>query len=147
MQATKVLIAEDDIDDFEMLQFAMEELPLPVTIERVETGDLLIRALNEKVPDLLFIDIVMPGKDGKECLKAIRSNKKFEQMPIIIYSSLHQGNEVELCFREGANFYIIKPFSYGELKPALEKVFAVEWKKSLYYPPMTQFVVNHYVGK
>ena len=105
----KLIIAEDDKDDFDLLKEAIEECNISVSIERAENGDILIKILDHRIPDLLFLDIYMPCKDGKQCLREIRANNRYDLLPIIIYSSLNQKNEVEFCFREGANMYIIKP--------------------------------------
>ncbi|MEX2232891.1 MAG: response regulator [Cyclobacteriaceae bacterium] len=137
-----VLIAEDDNDDFEFLNDAMINLNLSIVVDRAENGDILIKILDKSIPDLLFLDLLMPSKDGRQCLKEIRSNRKYDLLPIIIYSSVIAWKEVELCFREGANLFTIKPSSFGEVKVILEKIFAIDWKKSLYYPPLAQFVIN-----
>jgi DNA-binding response OmpR family regulator len=138
----QVLIAEDDDDDFGFLKDAIDELNLSIVIERAENGDILIKILDKMIPDLLFLDILMPCKDGRQCLKEIRSNRKYDLLPIIIFSSVTSWEEVELCFREGANLFTIKPSSFGDFKAILEKIFAIDWKKSLYYPPLGQFVIN-----
>jgi CheY-like chemotaxis protein len=138
----QILIAEDDDDDFEVLRDAIQELELLITIERAENGDILIRMMDEKTPDLLFLDILMPLKDGRQCLKEIRANKKYDLLPIIIYSSLNAWHEIEFCFREGANLFTIKPNSYSDLKVILQKIFSIDWKKSIYYPPLPEFVIN-----
>lgn len=142
MTNSQVLIADDDNEDFEILKDAIVELKLSVVIERAENGEILIKILNEKIPDLLFLDILMPCKDGRQCLKEIRANKKFDLLPIIVFSSLRVWHEVEFCFREGANLFSIKPSSFVELKAIIEKIFAIDWRKSVYYPPLTQFVIN-----
>lgn len=142
MTNPQVLIAEDDDEDFELLRDAIEELKLSVVIERAENGDILIKILNEKIPDLLFMDILMPCKDGRQCLKEIRSNRKYDLLPIIVFSSLRVWDEVEFCFREGANLFSVKPSSLAELKIILERIFSIDWKKTVYYPPLTQFVIN-----
>jgi DNA-binding response OmpR family regulator len=138
-----VLIAEDDHEDFEILCDAIKELPFEVEINRAENGDVLIQVLNTKIPDLLFLDIVMPCKDGRQCLKEIRADKKFDLLPIVMYSSHRHSSTVEFCFREGANLYTIKPTAFEELKMILVKIFSIEWKKSLYYPPLPSFVINN----
>lgn len=138
----KLLIAEDDIDDFELIKDAIAECTLAITIERAENGDILIKILNDRIPDLLFLDILLPCKDGRQCLKEIRSERKYDLLPIIIYSSLNVWAEVEFCFREGANLYVIKPSSFDDLKLMVEKILKIDWRKSIYYPPLPDFLIN-----
>lgn len=142
LDPTTVLIAEDDDDDFEIFSSAIKELSFTVILTRAENGDILIRLLDEKNPDILFLDILLPCKDGHHCLKEIRSNKKYDSLPVIIYSSLADLKEIEFCYREGANLFVIKPGTFSELKDALKKVFSIDWKKVLYFPSLSEFVLN-----
>jgi CheY-like chemotaxis protein len=140
--ATHVLLAEDDEDDYYVFSLAIAEVPVKVLLTRVEDGEKLMRLLNEKMPDILFLDLQMPIKDGRECLREIRADKKFDKLPIIIYSSLEDLRNIEVCYREGANLYALKPSTLGELKGMLERILHVDWKKMLYFPTFPQFVVR-----
>jgi CheY-like chemotaxis protein len=137
-----VMIAEDDNDDYYIFSVAIEELSITVVLTRAENGDLLIRLLEDKVPDILFLDLMLPGKDGRKCLKEIRSNHKYDSLPVIMYTSLKEVEQIEFCYREGANLYVIKPTGFSDLKDILERILRIDWKKLLYYPPLSQFVVN-----
>jgi DNA-binding response OmpR family regulator len=142
-----VLIAEDDHDDFEMFSLAIQDLSISVIIRRAENGDVLMQVLEANVPDILFLDISLPRKDGKQCLREIRANHKYDLLPIIMYTSFQDPRSIEFSFREGANIFIIKPSSYQELKEILKNVFAIEWKKSMYYPALPDFVINKSRGQ
>jgi CheY-like chemotaxis protein len=144
---TNVLIAEDDHDDFEMFSAAVRDLSLSVLITRAENGEILMQLLDASSPDILFLDILMPCKDGKQCLREIRQNKKYDLLPIIIYSSFRDPQSIEFTFREGANVFIIKPSSYNELKEILHRIFTIGWKNSLYYPSLSEFVINRSIGR
>jgi CheY-like chemotaxis protein len=141
-EKTHVLVAEDDDDDFHIFASVINEISLTIILSRAEDGKILLRILDEKLPDILFLDILMPFIDGRECLKEIRANKKYDNLPIIIYSSITDFKEIEFCYREGSNFYVAKPSTFSELKSVLEKIFSIEWKKTFYYPPLSQFVVT-----
>ena len=142
VHAHDVVIADDDTDDFKFLSSAIAELELTVVITRAENGEVLIKVLNERLPDILFLDILMPIKDGKECLKEIRSNKRFDSLPIIMYTSLRDLETIEFCYREGSNLYICKPNTYRELLQVLKRLFSIDWKKMIYYPPLSQYVMK-----
>lgn len=141
---THVIMAEDDDDDYMVFSLAISELSVKVLLTRAENGEILFKLLEEgeRNPDMLFLDLLMPCKDGKQCIKEIRANKKYDSMPIIVYSSLDDLQSIEFCYREGSNLYAIKPNSMLELKDILEKILSVNWKKMMYYPPMSRFVVN-----
>ncbi|MBV4358994.1 response regulator [Pinibacter aurantiacus] len=140
--STNVLIAEDDDDDYLIFSLAVEELSVRVILSRAENGDVLMKMLNEKHPDLLFLDILMPCRDGRQCIKEIRADSKFDSLPIIVYSSLKDMETIEFCYRAGSNLYAVKPSSLKDVKQALERIFSVDWKKMLYYPPLSQFVIR-----
>jgi len=102
---THVLIAEDDDDDYLIFSVAIEEISYSVLLTRAVNGEVLLNMLERNLPDILFLDLLMPCKDGKECLREIRSNRKFDNVPVIIYSSLSDIVNVDYCFREGSNLY------------------------------------------
>lgn len=137
-----ILIAEDDDDDYEMFAETTQLLSITVILSRAENGEILIKLLNEKFPDMLFLDLNLPCKDGRSCLVEIRSNRKYDALPIIIYTSLRDFETVEFCFRNRSNFYVYKPNSYAELVQVLEKIFTIDWGKMMYYPTFSEFVVN-----
>jgi CheY-like chemotaxis protein len=140
--ATHVLMAEDDDEDFYIFSLAIKELSIKVILTRAENGDILLQLLDEKNPDIVFLDLLMPCKDGRTCLKEIRSNKKYDTIPIVVYSSLSDLKSIEFCYREGSNLYAIKPSTLNELTTVLEKIFSIDWKKMLYFPPRSKFVVT-----
>lgn len=142
LDPTHVMVAEDDDEDFLIFSLAIDELSFTVVLTRAENGEILLKLLDEKHPDILFLDLLMPCKDGRQCLKEIRSNRKYDSLPIVVYSSLSDLKEIDFCYREGSNLFAVKPASLTELKLILEKVFSIDWKKLLYFPPKTQFVLN-----
>jgi len=135
-------MAEDDNEDFELFSEVLAGLPVEVFLRRAENGEVLMKILHEDIPDILFLDIVMPCLDGKECLHEIRSHKKFDHLPIIVYSSMRDVGTVEFCYRKGTNLFVLKPHSYTELVEIIEKIFSMDWKKVRYYPQLSHFILN-----
>lgn len=74
------------------------------------------------LPQLIFLDLNMPRKNGLECLKEIRSNYKLNDVAIAIFSTSLAEKDIEETFINGANVYINKPNSFEDLKKALNKV-------------------------
>jgi DNA-binding response OmpR family regulator len=141
-QATHVLIAEDDEDDFEIFSSAINEMPFEILLSRAEDGNVLIKFLANEIPDILFLDVLLPCKDGRACIREIRSNKRFDELPVITYSSIRQEETIEFFYREGANLFVFKPSSFNELKEILQKILSINWKTTMYFPPKAQFVMN-----
>jgi DNA-binding response OmpR family regulator len=141
-KSTNVLIAEDDDDDFFIFSVAISETGFTVLVKRAEDGELLLTLLREELPDVLFLDLLMPGKDGKQCLLEIRGDRRYDRLPIIVYTQLDDLETVEYCYRQGANLFTIKPNSIQDLKEALQRILSVDWKKTLYFPPKSEFTVG-----
>lgn len=137
-----VMVAEDDTDDFELLCDVIRSLPLQVVITHAGDGEILMKLMHENVPDLLFLDIILPRKTGIDCIREIRSDKKFDKLPIIVYTSLKDLDTIEFCYRNGTNLFIHKPNSYREIREIIEKIFSLSWKKIQYYPSRQDFVMN-----
>jgi CheY-like chemotaxis protein len=139
---TNILVAEDDDDDYLIFSIAIRETSHTYVLKRAENGEILLKLLSDEQPDILFLDLLMPCSDGKQCLKEIRANKKYDNLPVIVYSSLNDFENIEYCYREGSNLYIIKPNSIADLKSVLERILSIDWKRTLYFPQKSQFVIN-----
>ncbi|HWJ91922.1 MAG TPA: response regulator, partial [Flavisolibacter sp.] len=82
-----IFIADDDTDDLLLFTEALAGVDPTVKLEHVKNGIALISLLSHLEPDLLFLDLDMPGKNGLECLIEIRKNPRYELLPIIVFSS------------------------------------------------------------
>ena len=137
-----VLLAEDDNDDVLSFELAMREMPFSFILRNAENGDILFVLLKERIPDILFLDILMPCKDGITCIIEIRKNKDYNHMPVIMYTAMNSEKYIEDSYKNGANFYLLKSNSIHELSEKLKRIFSVDWKNFMYYPPKQQFVLS-----
>lgn len=137
-----ILLAEDDLEDVEIFEMALQELNISYTLRHAANGEVLFTLLKEKLPYILFLDINMPCKDGIACIIAIRKNRKYDQLPVIMYTSHQSKTVIDECFRNGANLYLGKTNTIRELTEKLKKIFAVDWENYLHYPPQDQFVLD-----
>lgn len=121
----QVLLADDDNDDKELFTEAIESIASNVSLHTVSDGTELMSKLNStNLPDIIFLDLNMPCKNGFECLSEIRENDRFKNIPVIIYSTSVNPDQVESTYRQGANLYLQKPGSFVEIKLLLHKVFS-----------------------
>jgi CheY-like chemotaxis protein len=121
----KILMADDDESDRLLFTDALNELKIKTVVHTVNDGVELMEYLAnnaDNLPQLLFLDLNMPRKNGFECLKEIRSNRDLAEMAIAIYSTSLAEKEIEETYLNGANVYINKPNSFEGLKKALSKV-------------------------
>lgn len=139
---TNLLIAEDDDEDFMFFSMAVQEVEIAVALTRAENGEMLLRILEENIPDMLFLDFQMPVMSGRACLKEIRANQRYDHLPVIMYTSFSDLESIEYCFREGANLYSLKPDSLTALTEILKRILAIDWKRAMYYPTKSEFVIQ-----
>ena len=124
-----VLLADDDADDRMLFEDAVQELQLNVDFRAVNDGaDLMKYLLGSGIilPQLLFLDLNMPFKNGFQCLEEIRGLKAFDDMCVIIYSTTARPSDIEAGYVKGANLFIQKPNSYTVLKEMLQVIFTTD---------------------
>ena len=120
-----ILLADDDADDRLFFKEAMEEINPDTLVSFVNDGSQLMYFLNQpdvKLPNIVFLDLNMPVKNGMDCLKEIRANDRFKELVIAIYSTSGSEQDVQEAFFYGANSYIKKPNNFADLKSSLGKV-------------------------
>ena len=119
-----ILLADDDADDRLLFIKAFKELKIKTVVHTVNDGVQLMEYLTKKnavLPHIIFLDLNMPLKNGLECLKEIKSNKKLKDISIAIYSTSASEKNIEETFHNGANVYIHKPNDYNSLKQVLDR--------------------------
>jgi len=144
--AKHILLAEDDQDDVVIFELAINEVNkeyrLPVYMRHAKDGEILFVLLKENVPDILFLDINLPCRDGLSCIREIRKNKEYDGLPVIMYTAHKQEAKIEDAFRNGANYYVVKSNTIPELAEKLKKICSIDWKTYMHYPPRDQFVLH-----
>lgn len=119
MSSRFILIAEDDADDRFLLETAFNENGFSEQLYFVPDGVELMRFLNKQTvaaqPSFIILDLNMPKKDGREVLGEIKSNPELKDIPVIIFSTTNNEQEMKRCYQLGANSYITKPNSYHHL--------------------------------
>jgi len=122
-----IVLADDDQDDRMLFEDAFNEVKMAHSLDMVNDGYALMSylALAEKLPDIIFLDLNMPGKPGKECLKEIRGNAKFREVAVAIYSTSGSIVDIEDTFVAGANIYVKKPNDFSALKKMLSDVMSI----------------------
>lgn len=79
------------------------------------------KALQEK-PHLILMDIMLPGMDGWEATRILRSNQETRDIPILAATVLFRESDVKSCFDAGCNGYLLKPFTYQDLRGKIQEV-------------------------
>lgn len=126
-----IILADDDEDDRLFFTDAFEELKISTKVQTYNDGSELMEYLNSEdaiLPEILFLDLNMPKKNGIECLKEIKANDKFSDIAIAIYSTSSSEEHIEETFVTGANIYIKKPNDFDTLKKVLSDVVTINWQ-------------------
>lgn len=141
----KIILAEDDKDDQELFIDALDAADVSSEVTTVENGQQLVDALKDKSqpdPDIVFIDIHMPVKGGKQALKEIKSDKELRDIPTVMLSTWDHPADIQDSFDKGADLYIQKPNSFMGFVLLLRKVFSLHWAKALLGPVRKLFFIS-----
>jgi CheY-like chemotaxis protein len=143
MENIRVLLAEDDEDDRSFFRQALLESGIGSELKMVTDGWQLIEFLldqrNMFIPDIIFLDINMPGMDGKSCLREIRRQEKYGVTPVVILSTSTRLRDIEETFRDGASRYFSKMLFYNDSVGCMMRLFGAEWRQGLVNPTREAF--------
>jgi two-component system alkaline phosphatase synthesis response regulator PhoP len=81
-----------------------------------------LHSLRRRIPDVLFLDVNMPGIDGLEVCRYLRREPAIKDLPIVIISANDEKTHQQAAFEAGANFYIVKPAMIEDVENALQQV-------------------------
>jgi len=128
-----------------LFEDALQEVYSKTRLTMAHDGIHLMKILNETVPpapDVIFLDLNMPGKNGFDCLREIKQTPKLKLIPVIIFSTSAQPDTINRAYTQGANYYICKPGSFFLLKKAIEYVLSINWLEHATQPPKEKFVLQ-----
>lgn len=134
-QALTIALTDDDQDDQEIFAEALSEVNSEVKLLSFQDGEQLMHFLRKppaQLPDLVFLDLNMPIKNGKSCLTEIRANKEIKHLPIAIYSTSSSRNHILETQELGADWYISKPSSFTGVKKVLDKMITLLLSKDVH---------------
>ena len=118
-QKHSIVIVDDDADDREIIRDAFVANDDAPDYHFIENGEVLMRFLEERsngdLPSLIMLDLNMPGKDGREALKEIKSNKNLQHIPIIVFTTSSSPRDRQVVYALGANCFVTKPDTFNKL--------------------------------
>ena len=127
-----IVLADDDRDHAILSKSILRHVDPSKTVIHVKNGSELMDLLSVTQPEILFLDLKMPCKDGHECLEEIRQNPEFRNLRIVVYSSSVEMNNIKKCYNNKADLYIVKPFSSEHLTNALTSILKKDMQKDLF---------------
>lgn len=141
----QLLLADDDRDDCDLFKEALDELPLSAKLAIVNDGEQLMQLLGKQItdlPEVLFLDLNMPRKNGFECLSEIKQNDKLKDLPVVVFSTSFDPDIVNLLYANGAQFYISKPNEFEKLKEVIHSALSAVAQVGNAKPDRDDFVLD-----
>lgn len=139
-----LLIVEDSDEYFDVLTRIISDLcDRPLSIHRCIDGDDVLDYLNHEGiyvttneranPDLMILDLNLPGTDGREVLVAIDASKHLKTIPIVVLTTSSNPKDIQTCYESGVNSYLVKPMKIDQLR-YLVRVLLDYWFKVAILP-------------
>ena len=120
LDSKNILVVEDDLDIRELISFNLQNEGHQVF--EAKDGEAGIDKAREKLPDLILLDLMLPGIQGLDVCRIIKSDQETKETPIIMVTALGQEEDIVKGLETGADDYITKPFS---IKVLIARVNAV----------------------
>jgi two-component system phosphate regulon response regulator PhoB len=128
MPKAKILIVEDDRDIAELIQYNLAKEGYTVSV--ADNGEKGYKAAKTSLPDLIVLDIMLPGMDGLEICKLLKADPKTQGIPVVMLTAKSEESDVVTGLELGAEDYIAKPFSPKVLVARLRTVLRRKNKKA-----------------
>jgi CheY-like chemotaxis protein len=121
----KFLLIDDDADDRDLFceaLYSIDQQIICYTAAGCRKALAKLDAQEIELPDIIFLDINMPGMDGWHCLSLLKNHEIYRQIPVIIYSTTSHMEDIERTQASGALCFFTKPSSFTNLKQVLELI-------------------------
>lgn len=121
----KIILIEDSVSDAKLTQYALSRLsPSPELIhfENGETFFEFIENTDIGGSSIVLLDLNLPRMSGLDILQALRNQKHFHPIPVVIFSSSKEVLDVQSCYEHGANAYVQKPLTLEDFDSAIEAI-------------------------
>lgn len=137
-----LLVVDDDPEDILLVRSAIHRSKLPLQMHSVPDGEALLLYLRERVAKhtqpslaeaslLILLDLNMPRKDGRSCLREMKMDSRFSAIPIIVFSTSDSPDDILQSYQLGANSYICKPDDLEQLEHILQSIYRYWFAPSL----------------
>lgn len=125
----EVLLIEDNPGDVSLVRSAFAEVKPDVHITVVQAGDQAMAHLRHAGepghaprPNLILLDLNLPGRDGMEVLAEIKGDHALRQIPVVVMTSSRSDMDTYVAYDLGANCYLVKPFDFGHLRELVRRI-------------------------
>ena len=138
-----ILLADDDVDDRFLFEKALQKIPIATALTKVNNGEQLMNYFDKgsaRLPDVLFLDLNMPVKNGSECIEKIKSDARTKQVPVVMYSTTINDTLADVLYEKGTHYYMHKCDFQGLVKD-IHRILEL-LSKNPEQPSRSEFVIN-----
>ena len=121
--AEQIMIVDDEAAVQQMMELVLKEGGYEPIV--AGSGEQALEILQDAAPDLIIVDVMMPGMDGIELCGEIRNNPDTQSIPIIILTAKANTDTLDESYNAGADLYLIKPFAPEELLTMIQRLLSV----------------------
>ena len=116
-----ILLADDDQDDTEMFCEVLAGIDENIICHYADNGDEALKMMQKQdtIPSVVFLDLNMPIMNGWECLRQLKRDERYKEIPVIMISTSSHKNDMETAANLGAVCYFVKPNTFKDLKQVL----------------------------
>lgn len=113
----RLLLIDDDEDDRDFFKMALEEIDYPIRCELATNARQGLELIAQKLfsPHFIFLDLNMPGIDGRACLKELKTNEETQPIPVVIFTTSSEQHDIEETKKMGAMEFMTKPRGLDQL--------------------------------
>jgi two-component system alkaline phosphatase synthesis response regulator PhoP len=126
----KIVIVDDEVHIRSLLEQTIEnleyELDIEVDVKQAENGRVGFELISKEVPDLVFLDVMMPLLNGYDLCKMIREKDELQHVVIVMLTAKGQETDKEKGFEHGVNYFMTKPFDPDEVLELAGKILGKE---------------------
>lgn len=135
-----IFYADDDQDDLDFFMEVTDDLGQDIAVVTHSSGEEVLHALHNPPPQpvILFLDLNMPGLTGFDVLKELRSNRDFDKLPVVVFSTSSDRETINKSKELGANFYVSKSAHFPTLKKSIAHTLHIDWES--FQPNAENFV-------
>lgn len=115
-----ILLIEDSPGECELFRLALSRAEPTVSLQTASDGPAALRFLRtldeqDRFPSLVLLDLRLAGQHGIDFLRQLREEGRFTHLPVVVFTTSDNANDIARCYANGANSYVVKPATFSEL--------------------------------
>lgn len=133
-QKFKILLIQDNKPDIELIKKLFKRLQIIININVIQSGDqaahLITKQLLQPVPHIILLDVNLPGTNGLQLLKLLKTSQKYRIIPVIILTTSDRKSQIRQAYYNYANTYLTKPIDISQFQQLLDLLHTY-WNKTV----------------